>query len=544
MYVMKVFRLGVLSLILLLSSINCFAQDKITSETAKLMRAFQLIDNLYVDDVNESKVSEAAIRAMLLELDPHSSYLDKEEVKAMSETMQGNFEGIGISFNTLTDTIYVVEVISGGPSQKVGLLPGDKIIYINDTLVAGQKLENQKIVKKLKGPKGSSVDVKIKRRGSAELLNFRIVRGKIPIHSIDAAYMISNDVGYIKLSRFGETSYNEFLKAEKDLKAKGMKRMIFDLTGNGGGVLQVASQIVDEFLDNNKLVVYIEGRKQPRNDLKTTSSGQFKEGSVVVLVDEYSASASEIVAGALQDWDRAVVVGRRTFGKGLVQRQIPLIDGSMMRLTVARYYTPTGRGIQKPYEEGNIDKYKNDLLNRYEHGEFLNPDSISFPDSLKYETLVNKRTVYGGGGIMPDYFVPIDTTRFTDLHRNIIAKGIINRLSIAEVDNNRTELLSTYVDVESFKTNYEIPELLFVKMKSMAEEDKVEWDREQFEISEDLLSLQLKALMARDLYDQSAYFRIINDANDIYQEGLKIINSHLVYDGILNGHNNVAKVSK
>lgn len=542
---MKTIKPVVLLLVLLFSYSNCFAQNKVSSESAKLARAFQLIDNLYVDDVDASKVSEAAIRAMLLELDPHSSYLDKEEVKAMSETMQGNFEGIGISFNTLTDTIYVIEVISGGPSQKVGLLPGDKIIYINDTLVAGQKIDNQKIMKKLKGPKGTSVNVKIKRRDVGELLNFKIVRGKIPIHSIDAAYMVSDDIGYIKLSRFGETSYNEFLKAEKELKAKGMKRMIFDLTGNGGGVMQVASQIVDEFLDNNKLVVYIEGRNQPRSDLKTTSSGQFEEGSVVVLVDEFSASASEIVAGALQDWDRAVVVGRRTFGKGLVQRQIPLTDGSMMRLTVARYYTPTGRGIQKPYEEGKIDKYKNDLADRYEHGEFMNPDSISFPDSLRYETLVNNRTVYGGGGIMPDYFVPIDTARLTDLHRNIIAKGVINRLAILEVDNKREELLNSYVDVESFKTNYELPEQLFVKMKGMAEEDKVVWNTEQFEISEDLLSLQLKALMARDLYDQSAYFRIINDANDIYKAGLSIINNFIVYDGILNGqNNNVAGVVK
>ncbi len=542
---MKTIKPVVLLLVLLFSYSNCFAQNKVSSESAKLARAFQLIDNLYVDDVDASKVSEAAIRAMLLELDPHSSYLDKEEVKAMSETMQGNFEGIGISFNTLTDTIYVIEVISGGPSQKVGLLPGDKIIYINDTLVAGQKIDNQKIMKKLKGPKGTSVNVKIKRRDVGELLNFKIVRGKIPIHSIDAAYMVSDDIGYIKLSRFGETSYNEFLKAEKELKAKGMKRMIFDLTGNGGGVMQVASQIVDEFLDNNKLVVYIEGRNQPRSDLKTTSSGQFEEGSVVVLVDEFSASASEIVAGALQDWDRAVVVGRRTFGKGLVQRQIPLTDGSMMRLTVARYYTPTGRGIQKPYEEGKIDKYKNDLADRYEHGEFMNPDSISFPDSLRYETLVNNRTVYGGGGIMPDYFVPIDTARLTDLHRNIIAKGVINRLAILEVDNKREELLNSYVDVESFKTNYELPEQLFVKMKGMAEEDKVVWNTEQFEISEDLLSLQIKALMARDLYDQSAYFRIINDANDIYKAGLSIINNFIVYDGILNGqNNNVAGVVK
>lgn len=532
---MRNINIALLLCAFVLLSTNIFSQGNLRPEATKLTRTLQLIDNLYVDDVDLPKLSEAAIRAMLLELDPHSSYMDKDEVKEMNESIQGNFEGIGISFNMLTDTLYVIEVISGGPSQKVGLLAGDRIMYVDDTLIAGVKMDNQKVIGMLKGPKGTTVNVKILRKGVDDLLDFKIVRDKIPLHSIDASYMVSSDIGYIKLSRFGVTSYREFLEAEKDLKSKGMKKLIFDLTGNGGGVLQVASEIVNEFLTDDKLVVYTEGRQQPRLELKTTNKGQFQDGDVVVLVDEMSASASEIVAGALQDWDRGVVVGRRTFGKGLVQRQIPLTDGSMMRLTVARYYTPTGRSIQKPYEEGQKDKYQMDLLNRYQHGEYQHADSISFPDSLKYETLVNKRTVYGGGGIMPDYFVPIDTVRLTDLHRNLIAKGVLNRVTINEVDISREDLLSEFPDVFAFKSNFEVSENIFVKMKNMAEEEKIEWDKEQFELSEDILTVQLKALMARDLYDQSAYFFIINDVNDVYKEGLRILNSPDVYELLLQG---------
>lgn len=551
---MKYMKTGFFFLIFYLLCFSGFSQGQLRTESAKIAHALQLIDNLYVDDVDIPKLGESAIRAMLHELDPHSSYLDKNEVKLMNESMEGNFEGIGISFNMLTDTLYVIEVISGGPSQKVGLMPGDRIMYVDDTLIAGVKLDNQKVIGMLKGPKGTKVDVRVLRKGYDDLLDFKIVRDKIPLHSIDAAYMVDDDIGYIKLSRFGITSYKEFLEAEKDLKAQGMKKLIFDLTGNGGGVLQVASEIVNEFLSGDKLIVYTEGKNQPRLELKTTpnkqakqdevilsakkrstsvSEGQFQEGDVVVLVDELSASASEIVAGALQDWDRGVIVGRRTFGKGLVQRQIPLLDGSMMRLTVAKYYTPTGRSIQKPYEEGQKDKYQMELMNRYQHGEYVNADSISFADSLRYETLVNKRIVYGGGGIMPDYFVPIDTVRLTDLHRNLIAKGVMSRVTINEVDNNRSELLIAYPDVNKFKSDYEISEKIFVKMKQIAESENIEWDKEQFELSEDILTVQLKALMARDLYNQSAYYVIINDINDIYKEGLRIINSDNAYDELL-----------
>ncbi len=512
---------------------SAFAQFMPDPLGLKLVRTLQLINNLYVEDVDSEKLTETAIRAMLRELDPHSSYLNKDEVRAMNEPLQGDFEGIGISFNMVTDTLYVIEVISGGPAQKVGIMPGDKIIYVNDTLIAGVKMSSDEVMKKLRGPKGTTVTVKVLRRGVPELLEFHIVRDKIPIYSIDASYMADAEIGYIRLSRFAATSVDEFRKAEEKLKAKGMKKLILDLTGNGGGILQTATDIADEFLDKGKLIVYTEGRAQPRSNITATSKGQFEQGDLVILVDESSASASEIVAGAIQDWDRGVIVGRRTFGKGLVQRQLPLPDGTMIRLTVARYYTPSGRCIQKPYKGGDIDAYNMDFFNRYQKGELLYADSIHFPDSLKYKTLINKRTVYGGGGIMPDYFVPIDTTSLTNLHRDLIAKGIVNRIVITEVDNHRKLLLKAYPDVDAFKKNYSIPANMVIRMKRMAEEEKVKWNEEEFERSQKLLFTQLKALIARDIYDSSAYFKIINDENEIFQEGLRIIKTPEKYNGLL-----------
>lgn len=511
-----------------------FSQVRISPDGIKLERAIQLISNLYVDDVNTGKLTESAIRAMLHDLDPHSQYLNAEEVKEMNEPLQGNFDGIGISFNMTTDTLYVMEVISGGPSQKVGLMPGDKIISVNDTLISGVKMKTQDVIKRLRGPKGTVVNVKILRRGTPELLDFRIVRDKIPIYSIDASYMVDKETGYIRLSRFGATSMEEFLKAEKELKAKGMKNLILDLTFNGGGILQTAADIVDEFLGANKLIVYTEGKNQPRYDLTSTAKGELENGKLIVMVDEGSASASEILAGAVQDWDRGVIVGRRTFGKGLVQRQIPLPDETMIRLTVARYYTPSGRSIQKPYEVGNGEEYGMDLIKRFNNGEMLHADSIHFPDSLKYKTLVNKRTVYGGGGIMPDYFVPIDTTS-TRLHRNLNAQGILIKLAIKEIDENRNQLLKSYANVQTFKSDYLIPQNIFDQLKTMAESDSIKWDDADFEKSKHLIALQLKALMARDLYDASAFHVIINDQNDIFRESLNIIKDTERYEDLLKG---------
>ena len=512
-----------------------YGQFRPSPDGIKLERTLQMINSLYVDDADTKKLTEAAIRAMLQELDPHSSYLNEEEVKAMNEPLQGNFDGIGISFNMLTDTLYVMEVIAGGPSQKVGLLPGDKIIRVNDTLIAGVEMNNQDVVKKLRGPKGTTVNVSVLRRGVPDLMEFRIVRDRIPITSIDAAYMVGNDIGYIRLSRFGVTSGEEFKKAEKELRALGMEHLILDLTDNGGGILQVANEIADEFLEEGKLIVYTEGKNQPRFTMNATGGDELRGGKLVILVNGASASASEILAGAVQDWDRGVVVGRRTFGKGLVQRQLPLPDGTMIRLTVARYYTPTGRSIQKPYEEGNLDAYNQDFMNRYQHGELFAADSIHFPDSLQYTTLVNKRTVYGGGGIMPDYFVPMDTTSGTMLHAHLNARGVINRIAIAEVDNHRGELLDRFPDVNAFDKGYQVPEAVQARLRSLASEEKIVWNEEEFNRSRSLIFLQLKALMARDLYDSSAFYRIINQENDIFQEGLSIISSESRYQGLLEG---------
>lgn len=510
-----------------------YGQFRPSPEGVKFERTLQMIQGLYVDDVDAQGLTEAAIRGMLSELDPHSSYLNKEEVKAMNEPLQGNFDGIGISFNMLTDTLYVMEVISGGPSQKVGIMPGDKIIYVNDTIIAGVEKNNQEVVSMLRGPKGTEVNVKVFRRGVPDLIPFKIVRDKIPITSIDAAFMVSEDIGYIRLSRFGITSGDEFRQAGQELKAQGMKHLLLDLTGNGGGILQTANDIVDEFLEEGKLIVYTEGKNQPRFTMDATGNDELKDGKLVILVNEASASASEILAGAIQDWDRGVVVGRRTFGKGLVQRQLPLPDGTMIRLTVARYYTPTGRSIQKPYENGDQEAYNLDFVNRFNHGEMFQADSIHFPDSLKYTTLVNKRTVYGGGGIMPDYFVPIDTTGGTMLHARLNGMGVINRVAIFEVDNNRQELLQQYPDVEKFHENYQVTDALTAKLKSLAAEEKIEWDEEQFQSSRPLMFQQIKALVARDLYDPSAFFRIINEENEIFREGLKIISDDTRYNDLL-----------
>lgn len=538
----------IISIILgaLLLAPAAFAQIRLSEGGMKLEQTLQLIDNLYVDSTDTDKLAEAAIRSMLKELDPHSVYMNAEEVRAMNEPLEGNFDGIGIAFNMTTDTLYVMEVISGGPSEKVGIRAGDKFIYVNDTLIAGVKMINTDVIKRLRGPKGTTVSVKAIRRGVPGMLEFNIVRDKIPIYSIDAAYMVDENTGYIRLSRFGATSYEEFAAARDKLQKLGMKDLIFDLTVNGGGILQIATEIVDEFLKRDQMMVYTEGLHQPRYSMEATGKGGLENGNVVVLVDEGSASASEIVAGALQDWDRGVIVGRRTFGKGLVQRQIPLPDGTMIRLTVARYYTPTGRSIQKPYVVGDAESYNQDLIDRYNKGEMLNVDSIHFPDSLKYTTLVNGRKVYGGGGIMPDYFVPLDTTRIVpydstrvlQLPQELLYKGVINRVTIHEVDNHRAELLAKYPTVEVFRKGYTISPRVEELVRVFAANDSIKWDEQQYQSAKEYLHPQLKALIARDLYDSSAYFRVINDELDIFKAGMEIINDRNRYERLLQGVKN------
>ena len=519
----------------------------LNSPARKLQLAEFAIANLYVDEVNEGKLVEEAIVKMLEQLDPHSTYSDPEEVKKMNEPLQGNFEGIGIQFNMAEDTLLVIQPVSGGPSEKAGILAGDRIVMVEDTLIAGVKMSTEDIMRRLRGPKDSKVNLKILRRGVKELLPFTVKRDKIPVYSLDASYIIKDKIGYIRINRFGATTAEEFLKAMKELQSKGMKDLILDLQGNGGGYLNAAIDLANEFLGEKELIVYTEGRTAQRSEFFAKGTGNFRKGRLVVLVDEYSASASEIVTGAIQDWDRGVVVGRRSFGKGLVQRPIDLPDGSMIRLTIARYYTPAGRCIQKPYDstadtklsgrnsdsENNQKKYNQDLIDRFNRGELMNADSIHFPDSLKCQTKKLGRTVYGGGGIMPDYFVPIDTTLYTDYHRNLVAKGVIIKLTMKYIEKHRKELLNKYKKFETFNEKFEVDDELLKTMREMADQEKIEFNEEQYNRSKPLIMLQIKALIARDLYDMAQYFQIINDDNPSYQKALQIINNKETYNRLL-----------
>ncbi|MDR0431009.1 MAG: PDZ domain-containing protein [Tannerellaceae bacterium] len=503
--------------------------QKMDLEARKLSMALYAVANLYVDSTDADKLVEDAIVGMLGKLDPHSNYLDPQETKEMNEPLQGNFDGIGIQFNMLTDTLYIVQVIAGGPSEKVGVLAGDRIIMVDDTLIAGVKMRNTDIMKRLRGPKGTEVRIKVLRQNKPELIEFRIIRGKIPVFSLDAAYMADKSTGYIKLNRFAASTTNEFKEVLEKLRKEGMKNLILDLQGNGGGYLNVAIDLANEFLGKGKLIVYTEGSKQPRKDAKATGQGSFEEGKLVVLVDESSASASEILSGAVQDWDRGVIVGRRTFGKGLVQRPIPLPDGSVINLTVSRYYTPTGRGIQRPYENGKREYYNYDLIERYNRGELMSADSIHFPDSMKYKTLVNDRTVYGGGGIMPDIFIPIDTSRYTDYHRRLVATGLINRISMNYLDQNRKELTSKYRKFAHYKRSFEVTGEIMQNLLDLAAQEKIEFNEEQYARSKPLIKLQIKALIARDMFDMAQYFQIMNDNDPGYSEALRIINDDDAY---------------
>lgn len=515
-----------------LLAVFVFAQanaQKMNQEARKLSMALYAISNLYVDSTDETKLTEHAIIGMLEKLDPHSNYLDPEETKEMNEPLEGNFDGIGIQFNMLTDTLYVIQVISGGPSEKVGLMPGDRIIQVNDTVIAGVNMKSFDVMKRLKGPKGTEVRVKVERGRNPELIEFRIIRGKIPVFSLDAAYMADKETGYIKLNRFAASSADEFRDALTKLQKQGMKNLIFDLQGNGGGYLNIAIEIADEFLGKDRLIVYTEGQKMNREDAKATAKGNFENGKLILLVDEGSASASEIVAGAVQDWDRGVIIGRRTFGKGLVQKPIPLPDGSMIRLTVSRYYTPAGRCIQKPYENGNQESYRHDLIDRYNRGELMSADSIHFPDSMKHNTLVSKRVVYGGGGIMPDVFIPVDTTRYTDYHRKVVATGLVNRLSMSYLDKNRDALMKAYGKFAAYKKDFEVSEELMQELVSLATAEKIELNEEEYAKSKSLIRLQIKALIARDMYDMSEYFQIINEDNPSFGKAMEILSGKDTY---------------
>jgi carboxyl-terminal processing protease len=508
------------------------AQGISSLQQHKLMNALTLISNLYVDSINDKKLVESTLESVLKKLDPHSSYIPKEEVERVNEPLEGSFEGVGIQFQIMEDTLLVVQTISGCPAEKVGVLPGDRIIYINNELIAGIKMQNSDIFKRLRGPKGTEVIVKIRRGRNPELIEFKIIRDKIPLYSVDASYMIGKEIGYIKINNFGSSTVQEFEKAVTNLQKKGMKHLILSLQGNGGGYLNAANQLADEFLSRGKLIVYTQGLNQPKSVHNATATGNFENGKLIVLVDEYSASASEIVTGALQDWDRAIIVGRRTFGKGLVQGQFSLFDGSMMRLTIARYYTPTGRCIQKSYKKG-FDNYERDLVDRYKKGELLHADSIHFPDSLRYQTLNLKRTVYGGGGIMPDIFVPLDTTRFTDFHRNIVARGVVNKVVMQYIDKNRADLKKRYSTFDKFKKEYGVNDDFLNQLISAAEKEKIKVDSVQYAISKPLIKLQLKALVARDLWEMNEYYQIMDADNESLQKAVEILQTPGAYEKIL-----------
>ena len=492
------------------------------SSLRKLQLAEMAISRLYVDTVNEESLVENGIRGMLEKLDPHSSYTTARETKAMNESLNGSFEGIGVQFNMQEDTLIVIQTVTNGPSEKVGIQAGDRIIAVNDTAIAGVKMSKEEIMKRLRGPKGTKVRLTIIRRGIGERLTFLVTRAKIPVKTLDAWYMISPGIGYIRIGSFGATTYDEFMKAVNDLRAKGMNDLVLDLEDNGGGYLQAAVQVANEFLQRGDLIVYTEGRRFPRQDYKAQGNGKLRSGNVTVLVNEFTASAAEIVTGALQDQDRALVVGRRSFGKGLVQRPIDFPDGSMMRLTIAHYYTPSGRCIQKFYKKGDRKDYEMELDQRYKHGELYSADSIHFADSLKFYTLRRHRIVYGGGGIMPDVFVPLDTTLITSYHRKLAAKGIVISANLRYVDNNRKQLKKRYPDFQSFLNGFEVPRALIDEIVVEGKKQKVE-PKDEAEMKQTLpyLRTQLKALIARDLWDMSEYFQIINIQNPILQKALE-----------------------
>ena len=509
------------------------------SPLRKLAIAQMAITNLYVDTVDEKKLAEDAIRGMIEKLDPHSSYSTPQEVKAFNEPLQGGFEGVGVQFNILEDTLLVVQTINDGPSEKVGIIAGDRFISVNDTAIAGVKMSKEKIMKLLRGPKGTKVKIGVKRTGIKDIIYFNVVRDKIPLNTVEASYMIRPGVGYIRISSFGVTTHKEFSDAVKAMQAKGMQSLIIDLQDNGGGYLQAAAQVLNEMLDSNDLLVYTEGRSVKRQEYRARGNGIFREGKVVVLVNEFSASSAEIVTGAIQDQDRGTVIGRRTFGKGLVQRPIDLPDGSMIRLTIAHYYTPSGRCIQKPYVKGDRKDYSMDLENRYKHGEFTSVDSIHFDDSLKYETLKKHRTVYGGGGIMPDIFVPLDTTIYTKYHRELAAKTVIINANLRYAEKNRKSLHKKYgkealdqngektAGFVDFENNYEVPESFIEEIFSEGEKLGVKpKDDAEKEQTAKTLRKNLKALVARDLWTMTEYFRIYNEDNAIVKCALNEIDKN------------------
>jgi carboxyl-terminal processing protease len=519
---------------LLLLSQSVSAQT-LTEGTFKIGKTLGLIDQWYVDTTNQEKLVEDAIVTILKDLDPHSTYVSAKDVREMNEPLQGNFDGIGIHFNLLNDTIIVIEPISGGPSEKAGLKAGDRIITINNEKVAGIKISTKGVQTRLMGPKGTIVSIIITRRGEKAPLDFTLVRDKIPIVSLDAAYMLDKETGYVRLNKFAATTEKEFEEALLKLRKSNMKHMIIDLRNNGGGYMLAATEMANHFFSDQKLLVYLIGRKTPRQNYRSTGNGDLSSSRVVVLTDEGSASASEIFAGALQDWDRGVIMGRRTFGKGLVQNGFYLTDGSMIRLTIARYYTPSGRSIQSSYKDG-YEKYVASFNRRFSDGELLSADSIHFPDSLKFRTLINQRLVYGGGGIMPDVFVAADTSDYTVYLGSLSRKNVFNSFVLGYADKNRERILSEYKTFDNFNAEFRFTDQVIKDFQQKGTEAGVKFDEEQYKKSEAEIRMILKALVANNFWQTNEYFRIVNDRDILVQRALKLISDEAAYNKVIGKH--------
>ncbi|MCQ2301666.1 MAG: S41 family peptidase [Bacteroidales bacterium] len=525
------FLLAIVFISTIASAQNQGKPSKSQLNAQKFANTLYLIENYYVDTTNSDKIVEDAIIAALKELDPHSAYISKKDVQKANEPLVGSFEGIGVTFQLIRDTITVISPVPGGPSKKVGIMAGDQFIKIDGEESTGKKIDNEYVQKHLRGKKGSKVTVSVKRGNDPELIDFEIVRDKIPLNSINAAFMLDNGVGYIKLDRFAQESAQEFKNAFNKLSAQGMTSLVLDLRGNSGGYLNTAVEMVDQFLGDDQLVVFTEGTHQPRQELRCTKSGVYEQGKLVILIDEGSASASEILSGAVQDHDRGIVIGRRSFGKGLVQRPFNLPDGAQIRLTTARYHTPSGRCIQRPYEKGVEDYYK-DLTDRMKNGEYFHADSIHFPDSLKYKT-ENGRIVYGGGGIMPDIFIPADTSFSSKLYTNLVRKGILNRFTTDYALKHRDEMKATYPTFADYNKNFVATDKFVEGLKQAAADGKVEWDDEQFARSEKFIRMQIKALIARNLWEMQQYYEVVISEDDGVQKAMEILCNDKEYNKLL-----------
>jgi len=517
-------RLFIVFVFALACVLNATAQQSSSFSAYKFVRFLQYLSNDYVDTVNPNHLVDDAIVNILEKLDPHSVYISKEDVQAMNEPLEGNFDGVGVEFNIMNDTLMVVNPIAGGPSERVGIIAGDRFVSIDGKNIAGIGLKNSDVFKQLRGTKGTKVNILVKRKNVNNLLDFTVTRDRIPIFSIDASYMVDSRIGYIKLSRFAVTTEQEFSDAIAKLKKQKMKDLILDLRGNGGGMLNTAIELADQFLDKGKLVVYTEGRTSPRTDFVSTERGELEQTRLVIMIDEGSASASEILSGAIQDWDRGIIIGRRSFGKGLVQNQMPLPDGSMIRLTIARYHTPTGREIQKPYNGGNLDKYFSDLNDRYVNGEMFSSDSIKFPENLKYKTLNKGKTVYGGGGIMPDIFIPLDTSSYSNYYGKLVRAGIINQYYLSWVDSHRGQL-KDYSKFDKFNKRFVVTDQMIEELVALAETQKINRDDAGLAISKNEIKKQLKGLISQSIFTNGQYFEIVNQDNNAFLKAVEILNS-------------------